>query len=179
VVKLHGSVNWFRLIGARARGRNWFQVVEETDVKTNINPSSIYVREWPEPIINFTCDREIDDNFVYPVLTAPLAGKGPAATVCPETHLATATKWLKDCGKFLIVGVSGLDDDLLSILGSAMDRKAAVIHLVDFGDKPTRDAVGRFQTKVHAFNIPQLKPFNIGFRMYIEEGGLKIFTEAT
>jgi len=123
MVKLHGSVNWFRLIGASRVGKTWFQAVQEMDVTPLVNTSSIHVKEWHEPVINYTKDLEIDENFIYPVLTAPLAGKGSTATVCPEAHLAIAAEWLEDCRNFLIIGVSGFDEDLLSILNSAVDEE--------------------------------------------------------
>ena len=64
---------------------------------------------------------EIDrDAWLYPVLTAPLAGKGITDSVCPASHVTDAGNFLSDCTKFLIIGTAGWDDDLMGFLDKAV-----------------------------------------------------------
>jgi hypothetical protein len=68
---------------------------------------------------------------LYPLLTAPLAGKGHADFVCPREHIQAAQEFLQTCRKFLIIGTSGLDDDLLNFLNTSVTSQSRpYLHIV-------------------------------------------------
>ena len=115
VMKLHGSINWFKpLVGS---GSAWEGAVKRTNIIQRPADNEIIVLNDVES----TKGSESGGNAIYPLITAPLAGKNLGEAVCPNEHLYHARQFLKDCQKFLIIGTSGLDDDLMEFLDSAVD----------------------------------------------------------
>ena len=173
VVKIHGSINWFKLIGTN--DRSWHDLVASQDVLQMPEEGSIYVRDEFRnvPLV----DVYIDQNLAYPILTAPLAGKEAKAMVCPTAHIKAAEGFLRECRKFLIVGSSGRDEDLLALLDDAVPPGShPTVQLVDEGDGEA--ALKRFE-KVRAFRGQRITPpgflFNGGFRRYVDGGDLAEF----
>ncbi|HEX9896660.1 MAG TPA: SIR2 family protein [Dehalococcoidales bacterium] len=164
VVKLHGSINWFKLIGTSSQP--WETLVDSQDVFQKVKEDKIYLYNSGGPLMSIL----ISGNRPYPILTAPLAGKGVADMVCPETHIQFAKEFLKGCEKFLIIGCSGLDNDLLALLDEAIPSEAnPTIHLV--GHEDGEKALARFEKGVTAFHGPRETPpdilFKNGFRQYV------------
>lgn len=166
VVKLHGSINWFKLIGDI--GQAWETLVDSQDVFQRVEESKIHIHNSNsgDPLMSIV----ISGNRPYPVLTVPLAGKGSADMVCPETHIQFAKEFLKGCQKFLIIGSSGLDEDLLALLDESIPQEAhPSIHLV--GRKDAEKALARYEKGVRAFRGPRETPpdflFKNGFRQYV------------
>lgn len=182
VVKIHGSIDWFKLIGSPHRA-SWDDTVQATDVLKKPPDNEIYIRTD----LNLVRGINIDQNMVYPLITAPLAGKGVDEMVCPTRHIEVARDFLKDCKKFLIVGTSGLDEDLLSFLNSAVRNAVnwGRIHVVGGTEQDAKTTFERFQAGVTAFRgvpaKPGLNAHGIGLRPYVSEGQLQIFsrTKAT
>lgn len=119
---------------------------------------------------------------LYPILTAPLAGKDPTHRVCPERHLFDAQIFLNSCNKYLIIGTSGLDKDLLELLDSAVPPKShPLVQIVDIGEgvDSIRD---RFEEGVRAFRSNRAAPsditYNVGFREYLSSKQFRVFVES-
>ncbi len=180
VVKLHGSVNWFKNLGALGN-RGWQDYVQEVDVLSKPPENGIEVLSpGVDSVSNPVAQIIIGRNWVYPVLTAPLAGKGIADAVCPASHIEAAKDFLGECRKFLIVGTSGLDDDLLSLLNDSVSptlRPRPAIQLV--GVEDAEQALVRFERGVQAFRGRRITPpgslHTRGFREYIRSGELSRF----
>lgn len=176
VVKLHGSINWFKLIG---KNGSWEELVKSQDVLKRTPDDEVHVSGIEGPLTGVL----IEGNRPYPVLTAPLAGKSDNDTVCPRTHIETAKEFLKDCRKFLIIGTSGFDEDLMSLLDSSVKVSEPpihpAIHVVDVSDKPWQ----RFSTRVRAFNrwtlVSGSATYGIGFRNYVSSNHLQNFVKFT
>ena len=93
---------------------------------------------------------------LFPLITAPMAEKSMSEFVCPPEHTEKAKDFLDTCDKFLIVGSSGWDTDLLEFLASAVTRIPAMVHLVAPTENPRNnrsvDAIrDRYTTGVPAF----------------------------
>ncbi len=173
VVKLHGSINWFKLLPGD-QGESWETLVTKIDISKELS-ERIYIDDNSERVAN----RVIEDHRVYPVLTAPLAGKGISDAVCPKDHINTAKEFLHDCNKFLIIGSSGLDKDLLNLLDSAINTELhPVVHIVDM-DQGADKARTRFYDGVRAFRnsdiVPPITVFKNGFRIYLNDAQLQRF----
>ena len=129
------------------------------------------VKEIPSDLRSATDN----DQWLYPVLTAPLAGKNLKDAVCPARHMDAARDFLKDCRKFLIIGTSGLDEDLLALLDDSIDAtEVPWIHFVGAGNQ-TDGAPSRFRQGVTAFTNFHVQPptrqsFNKGLRAYLSSG---------
>jgi len=136
VVKLHGSVNWFVSMGSREVP--WHVRLDKFDpLATKRSPQ--FIIDSPDATHDlFDADRRC---YVYPALTAPMAGKDPDHFVCPEGHVRALRGWARDCRKLLVVGTSGKDENLLRLLNSCLPD-CAVVHYV--GGTDTEDVAERF-----------------------------------
>ena len=143
VVKLHGSVNWFKRLSGSG---DWFEQIHTNNVLSKANEADFEITDG-------IVDISIYDSapYRYPILTVPLAGKGDDAWVCPASHVEAAKDFLRDCRKFLIIGTSGLDADLFAVLNQALPSGESFrVHLVGMGDK-VKVVTKRFTDNVDAF----------------------------
>ena len=163
VIKLHGSTNWFVQMPKLG---SWEESVEKFDVLTKPEKEAITLNNGVTE--NFR--RDFDEAyFLFPVITTPLAGKELTDAVCPDSHLEVAREFLSDCQKFLIIGTSGLDQDLMELLDSSINPACKnVVHSVNYGDGGIKSLL-KFKEGVKAFNnrdsVHQV--FDQGFRKYI------------
>ncbi|MBI4332041.1 MAG: hypothetical protein HY673_12235 [Chloroflexi bacterium] len=178
VIKLHGSVNWFKLIGSA--DRNWGDLIVQNNVLWKVEERLIHVFENRDPVIPVRT-LTIDHNHVYPIMTAPLAGKGINAMVCPDSHLEVAKTFLKGCRKVLIIGSSGRDEDLVELLDSLLDPTSKCLYnLVGSPALEVGYASERFAKGVRAL-AKSSKPgcmFNAGLGDYVHGRHLEEFASA-
>ena len=166
VVKIHGSINWFRYLPGSGN-EQWDSAVSKFDIFEPLPEHEIIIKNGVPVVKEFV----YDGYRIYPVLTAPLAGKGINSAVCPQNHIIEAKKFIKGCAKFLIIGTSGLDEDLLEILDKSIDPMQGV--LVDIVNKGREadNAQNRFVRGIKAFqniygsNLMTL--YTKGFRKYL------------
>jgi len=175
VVKLHGSINWFKGMPGSTKV-SWDNALEGFDIFCKIPENEILVSDMGLPVRDYgTYGRD----HVYPLLTAPLAGKGVSDAVCPDSHVEVAKEFLSSCQKFLIIGTSGLDEDLLAIVDSTLSNPTVYrhIHIVNSGPgadearKKLEQGIKVFGTNIDVRNI-----FREGFRKYLRDG-LRSFSE--
>lgn len=169
LVKLHGCINWFKPIGPAHN--DWKRLLREANVLTKPQDDEIQVvgsRGKPEQ--HRTYQIELGGQRGYPVLTAPLAGKGSAEMVCPANHLMEAREFLSECPRFLIIGSSGLDVDLLDLLKESATVQSPWAYFVN-GTKATGVEVReRF-----ASNIPNFRELSSIDGEVAFEGGFHSF----
>ena len=174
VVKLHGSINWFRNITSNPN-IGWIDAVNRFDIFQQVRENELIVSD----IITTVANEKINQYWTYPVLTAPLASKDVSNAVCPRSHVEVAKEFLSSCQKFLIIGTSGLDDDLLSIIDSVLtdSTKYYHIHIVGSGAR-ANECSKRFRDGVKAFSnyIKEENIFKGGFRDYLR-GHLRSFVK--
>lgn len=181
IIKLHGSINWFKSIGPQ--NGDWATYVRTSDVLAKPPDNEVHVaaRDGKSNQTR-TYQVEISGQRVYPVLTAPLAGKGTTAMVCPEKHLATASEFLNDCSRFLIIGASGLDDDLLDLLSNAVRGRSPWLQFVSGSDAEGKEVWQRFASGVGAFASGAKSAgelvFDGGFRKYVATNEIIEFLRA-
>ena len=174
VIKLHGSINWFRRLGPGSSGRrdNWFDLVEGFDPLTPPEDEAEY-RIYPD------MERvSSHSDLLYPVLTAPLEEKDALRFTCPLTHETVAREFLRDCTKYLIIGSSGFDKDLLKLLRDEIPRHQRIrIHFV--GSRDAENAFGKFIEAVPQLVGSRNKPgedvFHDGFSTYASSPAFKYF----
>lgn len=169
VVKFHGSINWFARL--RPAKLDWRQQVAELDINEMAEKAQrgdIEIRDT---------QHAFHETGFYPVLTAPLAGKGLADAVCPAEHLEVAKEFLATCKKFLIIGTGGLDDDLMEFLDQSVPVGSSI-----FGDVVDPNAVvvmDRFKAGVRAFRqeggVSHIRPQTTSFQTYLSDTGIQSF----
>lgn len=172
LLKLHGSTDWFASLGSEAP--DWSRALDNFDPLLAAMSPRLIVNAGPSD----TGYRHGDD-YMYPVLTAPLAGKDPSHVVCPDSHLEHARVWLKDCEKILIAGCSGIDADLIQFLSE-----------VEFGEIRAIDVVGKSKylpaVRQRFKNVEAFRPWlnegrdglQNGFRAYVYGHGLATFASS-
>lgn len=180
VVKIHGSINWF--IPLRGKSNTWDECVRRLNVLDRPNESDIRVIDR---IGNTRISRQPDalwswgeDPWVYPVLTAPLAGKDLDNIVCPDSHREFAEPFLSTCQRFLVIGSSGTDDDLMKLLDRAVpaDRSMKLVHVV--GKKDADNTRDQFKQGVNAFREDAtFSEFYKGFQEYLVDPAFQSFCD--
>jgi len=177
VVKLHGSINWFKRIPGNAKVQ-WDNALEGFDIFRKIPESEILVIDMTGAVRDYSSHYPAH---LYPLLTAPLAGKGVSDAVCPDSHIEAAKEFLHDCQKFLIIGTSGLDNDLLTIVDSALSDSMIyrLIHIVNSGAGGD-EAYKKFERGIKVFqgSMDVRNIFKGGFRTYLRGDRLRSFLEA-
>ena len=175
VVKIHGSIDWFRSIGA---GSDWFARVSQADVFAKPADDEIVVRKGISEVKLAHASLTRRD-YYYPVLTAPLAGKVETDMVCPQSHIDEARRFLADCRKFLIIGTSGLDEDLLRLLGGAVPKPPALVHLVTEDSQVSATVWDRFaRIRTFASILEPPLAYSSGFRTYLTSPDFERFCAA-
>lgn len=176
VVKMHGSINWFRCLRASGNAR-WDNAIENFDLSEPMPEHEILIQDGVRDVSKYA----LKDHRIYPILTAPLAGKGLTDAVCPKGQLEVAQKFISNCAKFLIIGTSGLDEDLLELLNKAIDPMHVVkVHFVNQGEG-ANNAYDRFRKGVRAFHergfqkIPFVTLYNNGFADYLISAEFRSF----
>lgn len=170
LVKLHGSINWYRRILHFWQGQDrleqfllWLNTVPlplalETEiVMTAIHHAGVFVSEGSPR---------------YPAITVPVDEKYDIN--CPNLLVEKARDFLQECNNYLVVGTSATDRDLLDILKQR--AKAGRLVVVGRSEEGTRQT-----TKQLIEAVPQLgeeaKPvFGAGgFTDFVDSGQLHEF----
>ena len=180
VIKVHGSTNWAIPIPGTGRGedqrRSWMDALDEFEPAMAAG-DQIVLDEQTEASLGWRHPNS--GRYLYPRLTAPLRGK---TFSCPDGHTKRLQEFLAECHKFLIIGTSGLDDDLLELMGESTSGNGYVVSYVDKGDQPAK-VRERFEGKVPSFRAtgpksPQSKLFAGGSTSYLDTEALEAFLAA-
>ncbi|MEX0786181.1 MAG: hypothetical protein WD939_06050 [Dehalococcoidia bacterium] len=174
VIKIHGSTNWAVSIPGTGRGENqnigWERALDQFEPssapsdQTLVDERDDTSHGWRHP-----------DNgrFLYPRLTAPLREK---TFSCPEEHTWYLADFLSACHKFMIIGTSGLDDDLLDVMEEAVTAPC-MVQYVNL-DEGVVHANQRFESKIRAFRergptAPEPQQFRGGLTNYLDTDALE------
>jgi len=186
VIKLHGSINWVKSLGKwsgdRAPKDTWINFVDDYDIFQPIEESEIQILSIAGNICNYTGTERM---LYYPIMTAPLAGKDIRKTVCPLSHMEAATEFLSDCHKFLIIGTSGLDEDLKEFLYTSINHRQnpdpeVVIVNNDTQPHVTDNVVRQFGESVFKdlYALRSLQSYKGGFRNYLASQEFQKFAKS-
>jgi hypothetical protein len=177
LVKLHGSVDWFHPLPAVRE--TWVEAVGAWAVSDRPRQEA-----WEVRLGASRTDTERNgQRWLYPVITAPLTQKTLEDASLPAPHLAWAREFLGTCNKFLIIGTSGLDDDLMELLnGSIPPDSLPLVHVV--GTDKAADTLNKFADHVRAFSrfkgVTQSSPpvSHNGFRKFLSSQEFLEFAQA-
>lgn len=171
-VKLHGSINW---------GRRFVKVQNPGDTV------AAYLENISRLDLSKDLDHEIEVDYsyksrpsthaayrFYPALSVPVDGEYKLN--CPDEHVIKLKNFLKECKNFLIIGVSGKDQDLLDILKETVTGEPKSIVLV--GGNNVNDAQSNFLTGVPKFQNAGWQTYENGFSDFIIKGQLDSFLDS-
>ncbi len=159
VFKVHGSVNWAVLMDARVG--DWAEAVEGYDLRLDNREIVIF---GPHDTI-----QDVNEAFqwYYPVLTAPLAEKSGSDLVCPPMHTEALNDFLSGCRKYLVLGTSGLDNDLLAQLAAHAAEPEIVHYVCGDGSQDARDNFERAIPRFRSLEPTSRHDPNLRFGEYI------------
>lgn len=175
VLKVHGSTNWFWSLP-----RTLSEIIRQVQVD-GFNPDYLQVDD--------SVDR-VGERELYPAVTAPVArGK---RLVCPKTQLDFAREFISECRKFLIIGTSGYDQDVIELLGTSMSGSlfANRVRFVSYAGKDesgtwkegererVEGAWKRFSNGVLGFRNSEVDTSYDGFREYVSSEAFQAFASA-
>lgn len=166
VIKPHGSVDWFTALPTAAprSAEEWVQAAQSIDLAA-IRTGGMKVERDPR----FTFNLDFNDRAWFPVLTAPLAEKGPHSMVCPPDHVQALRGAVSHAEKLLFIGTSGNDTDLLSVMEDAAGKPERICVV----GKDRADAVNianrMKKTAPTLFRSADLWPFDSGFDEFVNE----------
>jgi hypothetical protein len=175
VVKLHGSVDWWYPIGELRE--QYSAVIERFDPLHvgGVSPGHFST-------VNLDSHRKgyrSESYWLFPAITAPLAGKDMSSFVCPSNHLDPAKGRLARCTKLLIMGASGVDGHVLELLEEHLSEKLQLVHFVGYSpkyssdhapeDDPVRSMLARFRNRVTKLQAAESHVFHCGVSAYVDD----------
>ena len=184
IFKLHGSVNWARRLARTDSDRlgpnpTWFEAVKNANSANRASLVEILPGPGEGSVWNDTrqpVQLGGEPWWMYPVLTAPIMEKWAIPQLVE--HLRP---FLTECSKYLVVGTSGRDGDLLDLLADSVQNVDA-LHYV--GARDIDHVAKRFEARVNAFGDARLrKESNLilwgeGFRSYVSSPEFERFAAA-
>lgn len=166
LVKLHGSVNWARRVRTDPKPVNDDQVLRIVDE----NPVEDHLAEDIEFLPNRQERWTHEAGLLYPAIAVPVEGK--YGFVCPPAHVDALERFLPSCQNYLVIGVSGRDQDLLDLLHTRV-KKCSELMIVGGGD--VAEVASRLTTKVQFFGGRRAVTAAGGFSRFIMNETLEEF----
>ena len=162
LLKPHGSVNWWTALRGTQEEYNKDNIIWDK-VKAGMGGDFVVrspippMRSTIPPVWHMHLERvdELPQDSVntplFPLITAPMALKTISEFVCPPEHTDIAKDFLSTCGKYLIVGSSGWDSDLLEYLASSILPPTDIVHVVCPNNGAANEVKHRYTSGVPAF----------------------------
>jgi hypothetical protein len=170
LVKLHGSVNWGRRLVTENRAASWRPALAAVGERLAVDETFLMLGGHSEEY------RSPADEFHYPALSIPIAGK--TDFVCPSQHLVAADETVAQSTHLLVIGFSGIDTHVLERFVKPMEqlREFRIV----CGNLDTGKAVlARFAAKHRVFDRqPDSVVFDGGFVDFVKRGALDGFLGA-
>lgn len=125
LLKPHGSVNWARILeNCPKYGEGLFRAPSDLQEAPVFAPGLKVVR-WNRRSHDFYIPRSNEGGYLYPEIVLPV--DRPKEFVCPQCHTDQASAFVESCDKFLLIGFSAHDDDILGLLKAIPARSRLII----------------------------------------------------
>ena len=166
LIKPHGSVNW----GYRIADESWDRsmVTEASSIPTIASEITYARPSTPLDTLRF------NDGDFYPALSVPLGS--PDDIVCPPDHIEfLRARLAQSDGRFhlLVIGYSGLDDEVLAIL-KEVGAVAVTGRIVVNGEN---EGFAVRQRLSPAFDVGPVIPLHDRFGEFVQGGGFADFID--
>ena len=180
IVKPHGSVDWFkRLYSAEVGGGvvgsspTFYQAYDKLGLSYLDDQIIIKHGSQYSDMMSVKFDRwKIP---LYPVVTSPLAMKFSDDLHLPSSHSETVGEFLPECKNFLIIGSSGHDRDVHSLLDKYVKSVDSVHFVVGPNDDDTT-IPQRFRQEIGAFRNAASTKVIGGFGAYVKSSEFRTLT---
>ena len=158
LIKLHGSADWGRVVLNTTSRRE-----PTLDVALDLVDQLTFEENQLSEIEITGGTRWRDNKLIYPAITVPVAGKYEYS--CPASHVERLQEFLTVCDNFIIIGVSGQDDDLLDLLAENVKRCS---HVAIVGLTKVGEVDARFADHVPAFAGVSRETYKEGFSNFLK-----------
>lgn len=111
-VKPHGSVNWARIL-ENCPGDDAGSFFPSRLQEMPIFSSELRFVMWNRHSHDFYIPGGGPPGYLYPQVVVPT--DRPKSFVCPESHVEQARTFIQNCQKFLLIGFSGRDDNVVDL----------------------------------------------------------------
>jgi hypothetical protein len=173
LIKPHGSVNWAReIVNCPSDGAFGCRPFDLNEIPRFAPDAQLrlVLPSTPRPY-DYYVPGCATDRYLYPQIVIP-ADK-PKDFACPDSHNQLARAFVKNCANLLIIGFSGHDDDIVSILGAIPKRTRLMI--VGMGKRDAEQTFRRICSRAPTLKHKELAPvfYNGGLSRFIESGKLE------
>jgi hypothetical protein len=174
LVKLHGSVQWFRKILNQHSGSNDVSALlaELSDQELRFG-DVVELLDGHKGAHRFRRSDDGPMEFWYPALAAPVEGKKDF--MCPDEHVQTAQAFLRRCSDFVFFGFSGLDAHVLALLKQVPCVKRFTVVTED--QATARETIERICAANSQFEVVPAEFPSVGFGNFMRMGRLDAFLE--
>lgn len=117
VFKLHGSVDWARLIERPYDGAGPDALIDSAE---KVEPTGPYVQTWKG-------QQEQDGQLLFPAIAIPVQRKDNSTFACPAAHLDNLKELLRNVTKILIIGWQAREAHFAGILKSHLSGRVRVL----------------------------------------------------
>lgn len=177
VVKIHGSTDWGVPMPGSERIGEWPQAIEGFDPLSAQDERDIVLYDTRDSTVSWRW-RETNE-LLYPRLTAPMTDK---EFVCPESHTDFLRSFLPNCHKYLVIGTSGLDNDLLDFMSKLVPDDPCVVNYVNKNGTVTAEVRKNFETRIVGFEKASIFKFSVnyagGFTAFLRGQNIESFLAA-
>ncbi len=164
-VKPHGSVNWAKVLKDCPRASYGSFLPTQLE-KMPIFSSELVVVNWHRHHHTFEIPGDGPDGYLYPQLVIPT--DRPKEFVCPQDQVDQAKTVLQACGKFLLIGFSGRDGDVVELLRSIPN--GSCLEIVSDSKREAREVFKRMSSRVPSLASMELELsfHGSGFSKFLE-----------
>jgi hypothetical protein len=162
LIKLHGSANWGRLIKRQVKPQ-W----THEEMLERIDTLALHLEKELAPEITVLASHNQrwlnvgGMNLCYPAISVPVEGK--YEFVCPPDHVRALRSFLNSCENFLLIGISGRDEDLVDLLKENI-KDCGAVGIVEGNAKAADEVEQRFYNRVPQFReAKEKKSYAAGF----------------
>jgi hypothetical protein len=179
LIKPHGSINWAREIDNCPRDDYGHYPTRMETPPHFPDAAPVQVIRWNRHHMHWYVPNlpleSYPKGYLYPQLVVP-ADK-PKEFACPEAHVDQAIQFVKECQNFMIIGFSGHDDDINSLLD--LMPGGSRIMIVGYGRSDAKKIYKRISLAASSLKAKkvQLHCFNDGFATFIESKDFRKFIE--
>ena len=175
LVKIHGCVKWSHIIKPQGpRTKSWPEIIRKHLNQFPLQGQPIVMSKWNDEA-RFSSGTE----YKYPALAVPLGGLKDF--VCPDKHVDFARDFIRDCKEFLVIGMSGLDQSILSLL--ALAEQVDRVMIANGSTKASEEAHMKIGKAAPNFFLDiskrsQFKAYDGGLRELVDADELRRVLEA-
>jgi hypothetical protein len=172
LIKPHGSVNWAREIDNCPSDLTSGQRPTELEAEPRFSQNAeVKLVMWNKHHLQYFVPGSTTDGYLYPQIVIP--ADQPKEFACPLYHIERAKAFVQDCDNFILIGFSGHDDDVASLL-EVMPIGSRLM-IVGHGSQNAQQTFNNICSAATGLTLKSLRSsfYNHGFSKFVESEELR------